>query len=153
MSNIVKGDFKKTETSGMSEEDVMNLLTDQSAPEDSSAYAMVQVVYTPDQLEQKRDVLDGSNRNRKWGAQVAVGIIPNVDKIPTGNITLAQAPAIFVDADDVETLRERIIYEVDKAIAIAQLSLDNPDLLRKVSETVISKLSSSVEEEGSDTVE
>lgn len=144
--NVIQGKFGDNKaTLPDSETRLVDLILDKEAPDKTKTYQIIPVSYVPVDLEEENDLETGGTRRRRWGAQLVVGVIPHLNQ-SGGNLTLPQIPAMFVDGDTLDDLRNRIMYEVDKAIEIARLSVDNPDLLNSASEKVMGMLGGSVSE-------
>ena len=73
-------------------------------------------------LELVPDILSGRMRARRFGAWIGMHIVPDLDKATemNGPVILPSPPAVFLDADSLDTLRERIIYEIDTMINSAK---------------------------------
>jgi hypothetical protein len=130
---------------GKSNEDLDKLtdLMSQDVPEsceNTSAYFMTQVFYTPKPLDAVDDLLQGGKRNRRWGAVVSLGIIPGLDESALGPAILPQPPAQFFDADSLEELRERINFELDKAIEMARISKDSPEVYQQYNQMLAEQM-------------
>lgn len=114
-------------------DEYMDLINNTNAPEQTNNYQMAQVLYTPEEPETVPDIASGgSPRNRRWGAICNVAVVPNLDKVPPGNITLPNSPVSFISADSVEELRARLLYEVEKSVRMAELMMENPGLHQEV---------------------
>ena len=93
----------------------------------SDGYTMTNVNYSHSNLKTMPDLVKGGKRNKRWGASVALGIIPALDTMPVGPVVVPETPAQFFDADDLPTLRARLIHEIDKAISLASMQVESPE--------------------------
>lgn len=72
----------------------------------------------PTQIEDK--ITKDGVRNRRWGFLLCAQIIPNLDKVAYGPLVFPPPRLQFIDAEDLELLRERVIHEIDVAIEVAK---------------------------------
>lgn len=126
-------------------ESVMKLLMDEGIQSEGDVYNMVQVQTTIQNLESVPDLVGNSaTRNRRWGAMFSVAVIPGLESIPQGPITLPSAPFVFYDADKLDELRARLVHEIDKAIETAKLSHEDPEAYMYLQEEFRKKLESRI---------
>lgn len=92
----------------------------------TDAYPMVMLNYTQAPLTTVPDIANGSERNKKWGAVFSIGILPGLDGTKPGPALIPVMPAHLIDSESLDALRARIIYEIDKAIELARLQMEDP---------------------------
>lgn len=115
-------------------DEYINLLKDSNAPENTETYHMVQVLHTPQELDTVPNIeTGGTPRNKRWGAVCNIAVIPGLDRVPTGNLTIPSSPCVLVYADSVEDLRDRINYEVSKSIRMAEIVSENENISQEIS--------------------
>lgn len=102
-------------------------LTDQDVPTDTGGYPMVTVLTTQEALETVPDILSARKRNRRWGAVFSLAVIPGLDENTPGPVSLPLTPTHFFDSDSLESLKTRLLHELDKAIEIARMSKEDPE--------------------------
>jgi hypothetical protein len=116
--------------------ELIDLLTEDAVQGETRAYPMTILASSTTELEQVHDLETTGKRNRRWGAMVQFNVLPHIDRLPVGPVSLPMTPSQFIDADNLEDLRERLFAEVDKSIRIAELARDNPDKLGMVEQLV-----------------
>ncbi len=94
-------------------------------------YPLISTLYSPEALETVPDIENATTRNKKWGAIFSIGVIPGLQELPEGPIILPTPPHKFFDADDLDALRARLIYEIDTSIAMVKMAADNPEEFMK----------------------
>jgi hypothetical protein len=94
---------------------------------DTSMYPLITDLTTvAAPLEQVPDVVSASQRSRKFGASFGLHIIPGVDKASKqGPLFLPNPPLVFIDADSLDDLEARLIYEVKDMIRAAHEHIAN----------------------------
>lgn len=103
----------------------------------TESYVMQEILYSDSKTKTVTDFTTGDQRNRKWGMVVSLAVIPEFDRIAPnqGPVLLPRTPARFFTADSLEDLKARVVYEIDKAIAMAKLAVDDPEeFVRKQTE-------------------
>lgn len=108
--------------------------------EGTNQYVMTAVNYIHTPLKTTLDIMKGGSRNKRWGAVISLGIIPGLDEMPPGPAILPQMPAQFFDGDDLDALRARLVYEIDKAIELAKIQKADPDKFNSMCEEFYSSL-------------
>lgn len=93
---------------------------------ETDAYPMTNLNYTHSALRTVPDLATGGNRNKKWGAVFTIGILPGLGETRPGPALVPNMPAHLIDSESLEGLRERIVHELDKAIALAKLQVEDP---------------------------
>lgn len=81
----------------------------------------------PSQLERVPDLETGGTRSRRFGAWLGLNILPNINeqlKRPDAPLLLPEPPPVLLVADDLDTLRERVMFEVDVMIQTARDFID-----------------------------
>lgn len=82
------------------------------------------------------DFTTGGKRNRRWGMVLSFAVVPKYDETPATDFPtlLPKAPAKFLAADSIEDLRARAHAELDMAFTLAEMSVNDPDGLKKLLE-------------------
>lgn len=111
-----------------------------SEADGTDAYTMTQVQHTHVAIKSVPNIATGGRRNKKWGAVVSIGIVPDLDKTDTGPVILPTMPSQFFDAESVEALKARIVWELEKAIDLAVLQVKDPAAFKKCQEDFVSSL-------------
>jgi hypothetical protein len=64
---------------------------------------------------------------------VSLAVIPQFDQIAPnqGPVLLPRTPSRFFTADNLEELKSRIVHEIDKAIGMAKMAVENPEEFMK----------------------
>ena len=95
----------------------------------TEGYWLNEVLFTNAKMKSVTDLVNGGNRNRRWGFALSMTAIPQFDQVPpdAGPTLLPKTPTRFFAADTVEDLRARVMYEVNKVIDMMKLSVDDPD--------------------------
>ena len=120
---------------------------EQASPAGSTAYPVMQVFTVPQKIETKPDFATGRNRNPHWGMMMSLSLIPDFSKVPAGSVMLPQAPSQFVTADTLEEIRERVIFELDKSIAIAKIAQDNPEAYKEYEREMLARITQDMQEQ------
>lgn len=131
---------------------LLDVLLDTNAPKDSSGYPMVTILSTQEPLDTKVDLLSAKKRNRRYGAVFSLAVIPGLDENATGPVSLPITPTHFFDADNLEDLKQRLQHEVDKAIAIARMSKEDPVAFAHLQTRFMEKMHATVDETDSKTL-
>ena len=118
------GDAPNVESTKQKIEKVME---EQLTDNYSDVYHTMMVNSIPEGIKPKLDFATGGKRNPRWGMVVSFSMIPELDKNPVGPIILPTPPYQFVTADDLETIKERVIFELDKVIKLSQIAADDPE--------------------------
>lgn len=98
----------------------------------TEAYVLQEVLYSHVPLKPTPDIASGGNRNRRWGATFSLSIVPSLDETPLGPVMLPGVPVQFFAGDSLEELRDRIVYELDKAIELGRLAKEDPEEFDRV---------------------
>ncbi|MEK9983586.1 MAG: hypothetical protein VW879_02490 [Opitutae bacterium] len=113
-------------------------------PEEASnteAYLLNEVLYCVTPTKTVPDLETGNQRNRRWGASVALAVIPEFSQVPPNEAPtlLPKSPSRFFAADSLEELKARIIYELEKAIEMARMSVESPEEFMKLQQELMLK--------------
>jgi len=95
----------------------------------TESYMMQEILYCDSKTKTITDFVTGEQRNRKWGMVVSLAVIPQFDHIAPnqGPVLLPRTPIRFFTADNLEELKSRIVHELDKAISMARMAVENPE--------------------------
>jgi hypothetical protein len=101
--------------------------------QDTEAYMMQEILYCDSKTKTITDFTTGEQRNRRWGMVVSLAVIPQFDQIAPnqGPVLLPRTPSRFFTADNLEELKSRIVHEIDKAIGMAKMAVENPEEFMK----------------------
>lgn len=102
--------------------------------EGTDGYVMSVINYSHMPLKTVPDIENATVRNKRWGAVFTVGVLGELDKQPTGPAALPVMPSQFFDADSLPALRSRLIFELDKALELAKMQIENPEQYEKCEE-------------------
>lgn len=95
----------------------------------TESYMMQEILYCDSKTKTITDFVSGEQRNRRWGMVVSLAVIPQFDQIAPnqGPVLLPRTPSRFFTADTLEELKSRIVHELDKAISMAKMAVENPE--------------------------
>lgn len=86
----------------------------------------------PSQLARVPDLDTGVRRTRRFGAWLGLNILPHIHeqmRSPDAPLLLPEPPPVLLVADDLDTLRKRIMFEVDVMLDTTQDYLDGKIVL------------------------
>lgn len=97
--------------------------------QNTESYMMQEILYCDSKTKTITDFVTGDQRNRRWGMVVSLAVIPQFDQIAPnqGPVLLPRTPSRFFTADSLEELKSRIVHEIDKAISMAKMAVENPE--------------------------
>lgn len=100
----------------------------------TEAYIMNEVLYSPTSLKSVPDIENGGQRNRRWGISIALAIVPQLDQMApnSGPTILPKSPSRFFAADSLEELKARVVHELDRAMELAKMSVEDPEKFMKM---------------------
>jgi len=130
-----------------------NAIPTEQLPENcqnTESYAMQEILYSDSRTKTVTDFVTGEDRNRRWGMVMSLAVIPQFDQVSPnqGPILLPRTPNRFFTADNLEDLKARIVYEIDKAIAMAKLAVENPEeFMRQQTQALKDQLGASISDE------
>jgi hypothetical protein len=95
----------------------------------TESYQVMEVLYSDAKTKTITDFTTGDQRNRRWGMSMSMSIIPELDKLPPNQapLLLPKVPSRFFAADSLDELKARVVHEIDKAMAMAKLAVENPE--------------------------
>lgn len=105
----------------------------------TDSYQLVKILYTDEPMTEVTDFMTGNKRNRRWGMTISFAVVPEYDKVPVNEAPtlLPDTPVRFITADSLDELKARAMYEIDKALTMAKLAVDNPEeFARQVTSTL-----------------
>ena len=96
---------------------------------ETEAYIMNEVLFVNTPTKTVTDFETANQRNRRWGMTMALAIIPHFDQMTPnqGPTLLPKSPSRFFTADSLKELKDRVVYELDRAIEMADLSVNDPE--------------------------
>lgn len=114
----------------------------------TEAYLLNEVLYCVTPTKTVPDLETGNQRNRRWGASVALAVIPEFSQVPPNEAPtlLPKSPSRFFAADSLEELKARIIYELEKAIEMARMSVEEPEEFMKLQQELIRQEQAAVQQ-------
>lgn len=113
----------------------------------TESYVMQDILYCDSKTKTVTDFVTGDQRNRKWGMVVSLAVIPQFDQVAPnqGPVLLPRTPNRFFTADSLEELKSRIVYEIDKAISMAKMAVENPEeFIKKQTEALREQFGASI---------
>jgi hypothetical protein len=87
----------------------------------------MEVITVPQGLKSLPDIATGGKRNPRWGVTLSFSVMPELNKAPTGPIMIPQTQSQFFASDSLEQIKDRVIFEIEKAIKLANLAVGNPE--------------------------
>jgi len=102
--------------------------------EGTDGYMMSTINYSHVPLKTVPDIASATVRNKRFGAMFNIGVLTELDKQPSGPAALPVVPSQFFDADSLPALRARLIHEIDKAIELAKIQMEDPEQYEKYEE-------------------
>jgi hypothetical protein len=87
----------------------------------TEAYPMFDAAIMPTGLKEVPDIASGGQRSRKYGMVLSIAFVPALDQQPQPlTIPKNQLPTLFIDADNLEDLKERCNQEVENMLKMAE---------------------------------
>lgn len=102
----------------------------------TNAYELQHVLFSNGNVKRVPDIEKGSDRSRRWAMLMYNSIIPGFDQVPEGPAVLPLPGAKLFDADSLEELYDRVLFELkvvfDKARCLQKVhgNKDAEDMLR-----------------------
>lgn len=117
----------------------------------TDTYQTMQVHSVTTKLKSKHDFANARERNPHLGAMLSFSIIPGLGEAPLGPLMLPTSPGQLITGDTLKDIRERIIFEIDKAIQIAELAERDPEKYEALEKALLQKIAQgAVGQESSD---
>lgn len=113
----------------------------------TEVYQTMQVYSVPKKIKTKTDFTSATERNPHWGVMLSFSLIPGLSQAPVGPLMLPSSPGQFITGDTLKEIRERIIFELDKAIQIAELAEKNPEEYNRYERALLQRIASNGEDE------
>jgi len=115
-------DYKTGEERIVSEEDYS---PSKEMLQKTKAYPVMSLkVCATDKFEMVPDVETGGMRKRKYGAVIAMAVIPDLSKQQEPIMLSQDIPMLLVDSDNLEDLEERLLTEIRNMIKLTRDTLD-----------------------------
>lgn len=97
--------------------------------QNTEAYPMMEIMIHDGATKTVTDFTNGEQRNRRWGMVVSFSIIPNYhENVPNqGPLLYPKLPSRLFLGDSLEEIKARINFEIDKAIKLAKLAVEDPE--------------------------
>lgn len=111
-----------------------------AAAKETEAYPLINLNYTQAALKTVPDLSTGGQRNKRWGAVLSIGVLPGLDETKPGPALIPNMPIHLIDSDSLDALRERIVHEIDKSIALAKLQAEDPVEFQRCQEEFLAHL-------------
>jgi hypothetical protein len=86
----------------------------------------LEVLTVPQGLEPVHDFETAGKRNPRWGITLSFSIMPELNRAPVGPVMVPRTQSQFFAADDLEKAKDRVIFEIEKAIKLAKLAAEDP---------------------------
>jgi len=90
------------------------MVTDRELTEKSKSYPMMDATVCGTVTKSVPDLLTGGERKRKFAAVLSLAGLPGFDKMQDPVVIQSNLPKVLIDADSLETLRERCMAELEK---------------------------------------
>jgi len=90
------------------------MVTDRELTEKSKSYPMMDATVCGTVTKSVPDLLTGGQRKRKFAAVLSLAGLPGFDKMQDPVVIQSNLPKVLIDADSLETLRERCMAELEK---------------------------------------
>lgn len=90
------------------------MVTDRELTEKSESYPMMDATVCGTVTKSVPDLLTGGERKRKFAAVLSLAGLPGFDKMQDPVVIQSNLPKVLIDADSLETLRERCMAELEK---------------------------------------
>ena len=111
------------------------------------AYETIEVITVPRGVQPVPDIATAGKRNPRWGVVLSFSVLPDLDQVQLGTIMLPHSPSQFFAADDIDQLKERIFFEIEKGIGLAKLSAENPQAYQMYEMSVMQERISSMQQQ------
>ncbi len=79
----------------------------------TNSYMMVDTKFVATPLNKVADIATGGSRNRRFGLVLSIAVVPELDKQEDPIMVSQTMPTIFLDADTLEDLKDRVHEEID----------------------------------------
>lgn len=109
--------------------DKFNSIVKETPPESCKSvqsHETLEVLTVPQGLQSVHDFTTAGKRNPKWGVTLAFSIMPELNRAPVGPIMVPHTQSQFFAADDLEEIKDRVVFEIEKAIKLARLASEDP---------------------------
>jgi hypothetical protein len=100
----------------------------------------------PQGLEPVHDFETAGKRNPRWGITLSFSIMPELNRAPVGPVMVPRTQSQFFAADDLEKAKDRVIFEIEKAIKLAKLAAEDPKGYQQYEMNIMQERSSSLRE-------
>lgn len=118
-------------------------------PSNSDSYSIQEVAVVAEPMKTVTDFATASQKHPKYGGVLAFNILADMDRAKPGMpVLLPQCPQMFVSSTSLEGLKERMIFEIDKAIEIAKIAEKHPLEHDKVARAFMEKLAAARQPDG-----
>jgi hypothetical protein len=125
------------------------IVTEKPPSDNTEVYAALQLLTIPSKMKAKTNFSTGGQRNAHWGMVLSFSLIPELSKAPVGPMMLPTSPSQLIVSDSLESIRERVIYEIDKAIRLSQIAEKDPEGYAKYEQALMRRIAPSDDEDGS----
>ena len=97
------------------------------ALKDVQSHETLEAISLPNGLMTVPDIASGGKRNPRWGVNFAFSVMPELDRSRPGPMILPPNQSRFFASDDLDAVKDRIIFEVEKAVKLAKLAVSDPE--------------------------
>jgi hypothetical protein len=105
-------------------------IIEQEAPESCKKVQIsdtLEVITVPKGLRPVHDFETAGKRNPKWGVTLSFSIMPELNKAPVGPIMVPHSQTQFFAGDNLDEIKDRIIFEIEKSVKLAELASSDPE--------------------------
>jgi len=107
------------------EEAVANYGPSEEVMKKTKAYPVLPLkVVATDEFEKVPDILTGGQRKRKYGAVIAMAVIPDLSTQQEPVMLTQDIPMLLVDGESLQDLEDRLVEEVKGMFRLTQDTLD-----------------------------
>lgn len=108
-----------------------------------------EVLFSDEKTKTVTDFTTGEQRNRRWGVVLSFSIFPKFDEMPPNQapMLLPKSPTRFIAGDTIDDIRARVLFELDRALSMAKLSVEDPAAFQKAAMEHISKAGQNIEDD------
>jgi hypothetical protein len=120
----------KTENKAAEFKAKFDSVINQEAPESTQKVQIadtLDVISLPKGLRPVHDFETAGKRNPKWGVTLSFSIMPELNRAPVGPIMVPHSQNQFFAADDLDQIKERIFFEIEKSVQLARLAAEDPE--------------------------
>lgn len=101
--------------------------------QNTDAVWLVDISYSNQQMKTVTDFTTGDKRYYRWASSMSLAVLPRFDEMPVniGPTLIPKVPSMLFTADTIPELRARMIYEIDKALGMMEMAVNDPEEYKK----------------------